>query len=470
MRPVLAVLLVLQGAWGAAGAAAGQPAGTPSKSRPPNIIFILADDLGYGDLGCYGQKKIRTPNLDQLAAEGMRFTSCYAGTTVCAPSRCALMTGLHTGHCRIRGNEASPLAPEDVTVAEILKQAGYNTGLIGKWGLGREGTTGIPTRKGFDEFAGFLSQTHAHQYYPSNIWRNDTLWVLNANTGGRKGQYVHDLFTRAALNFVRIQQDHPFFLYLAYTIPHANNELKDQGMEVPGDAPYAKEDWPQAEKNKAAMITRLDRDVGRLLAQLKLFRLETNTVLFFASDNGPHKEGGVKPEFFQSAGPWRGLKRDLYEGGLRVPMIVRWPGHVPPGQTNDFPWAFWDFLPTAADLAGAPVPAGLDGQSVLPVLLGKPAKPHDCFYWEFHEGGSKQAARQGDWKGIRLGPGQPLELYDLKSDPGETNNVAAQNPAVVARLESCLAAARHESAQWPLQTAQEQREANKKRKPGEGVN
>ena len=432
-----------------------QAAAPPIPPRPPNIIFILADDLGYGDLGCYGQKKIQTPHLDRLAAEGMRFTQCYAGTTVCAPSRSSLMTGQHTGHTRVRANDASPLLPEDVTVAEVLQKAGYSTGLMGKWGLGLANTTGTPDKKGFEEFFGFLDQTQAHDYYPTNIWRNERLLLLDANTNGQRQIYIHDQFTLAATNFIRINRRFPFFLYLAYTIPHAHNELGQRtgnGMEVPSDAPYSKEAWPQPERNKAAMITRMDRDIGKILEFIRGFNLETNTVIFFTSDNGPHREGGVNPEFFQSSGPLRGIKRDLYEGGLRVPMIVRWTGRIQPGQVNDAPWAFWDFLPTAAEIAGRldQVPPKLDGQSILPTLLGRPQKPHEFFYWEFHEQGSKQAVRTGDWKAVRLALGQPLELYDLKTDPGETNNVATAQPAVMAKIENYLKTARTESPLYPL--------------------
>ena len=429
----------------------------------PNIIFILADDLGYGDLGCFGQKKIKTPNIDQLAAEGIRFTSAYAGSTVCAPSRAALMTGLHTGHTRIRGNAKVPLEAEDLTVAEALKKAGYQTGIFGKWGLGLEGTAGTPNKKGFDEWFGFLDQTLAHNYYPERLWRNETILELPANADKKKGAYVQDMFTTAAVNYIRLQQYQPFFLYLSYTIPHANNELTratTNGMEVPGDQPYSAEKWPQAEKNKAAMITRLDADVGKILAAIKQFKLETNTVIFFTSDNGPHKEGGNDPGFFDSAGPFRGIKRDLYEGGIRVPMIARWTGHIAPGQTNDLPWAFWDFFPTAAELAGSPIPLHTDGMSVLPTLLGKPKeqKRHEFLYWEFHEGGSKQAVRNGNWKAVRLAPGQALELYDLATDPGETKNVAANNQAVVALIENYLKTARTESKQWPLAEAKKKAE------------
>ncbi|HMJ88500.1 MAG TPA: arylsulfatase [Candidatus Acidoferrum sp.] len=435
--------------------------------NPPNIIFILADDLGYGDLGCYGQKRIKTPNLDKLAAEGMRFTQCYAGSTVCAPSRSCLMTGQHTGHTRVRGNNAYPLRPEDVTVATVLQNAGYKTGLIGKWGLGLQDTTGTPAKHGFSDFAGFLSQTHAHQYYPTSVWRfsarpdfpdKEFMWMLDGNTNDQKKVYVHDLFTRGATNFVTVHRQSPFFLYLAYTAPHANNELgkaSGNGMEVPSDAPYSDEDWPQPEKNKAAMITRMDRDIGRLMEYLKAFQLDTNTAVFFTSDNGPHDEGGVKASFHNSSGPLRGIKRDMYEGGIRVPMIVRWPGQIKAGAVNDFLWALWDFLPTAAAISRSTnaLPKNIDGMSVLPTLLGKEQKPHEFFYWEFHEKGSKQAVRMGDWKAVRLAIDKPLELYNLKVDLGETNNVAAAHPEIVARIEAYLKTARTPSEKWPLALA-----------------
>jgi arylsulfatase A-like enzyme len=434
--------------------------------RKPSIIFILADDLGYGDLGCYGQGKIKTPNLDRLAAEGLRFTSFYAGSTVCAPSRCALMTGLHTGHAYIRGNRILALRPEDRTVAEVLKQAGYHNGLVGKWGLGNEHTTGVPQNKGFDDFVGFLDQAHAHDYYTDHLWHYDSATgrdqqqTFYENMDGKKQLYVHDLFTTAATNFVRIhrpdQFNHfqPFFLYLAYTIPHANNEEGSRtgnGMQVPSDAPYSDQPWPQTEKNKAAMITRLDRDVGRLMDRLRQLGIEDNTILFFSSDNGPHKEGGVDPSFFSSSGPLRGIKRDLYEGGIRVPLIARWPGRIKAGQVNDAPWAFWDFLPTAAELAGAPAPANLDGLSMLPTLLGQTqTNRHEFLYWEFHERGFQQAVRMGDWKALRPQPGRPLELYNLKTDLGEKHNLAAQNPEVVAKIEEYLKTARTASDLWPI--------------------
>lgn len=451
------------------------PLGDKLKPKNPNIIFILADDLGYGDLGCYGQVKIKTPNIDRLAAEGMRFTQCYAGSTVCAPSRSALMTGQHTGHTRVRGNEPVPLRPEDVTVAEVLQKAGYKTGAIGKWGLGLANTTGIPTRQGFEEWFGYLSQTHAHDYYPTQLFRNDEVMLFDENSAGGRGAYSHDLFTRAATNFVRVTKYFSFFLYLPYTVPHANNELGKNGgngMEIPSDAPYTKEDWPQPEKNKAAMITRLDRDIGRLLDQLKHLDIDDNTIIFFTSDNGPHKEGGVKPEFFKSSGGLRGIKRDMYEGGIRVPMIVRWPGKIPAGKVSDQIWAFWDFLPTAAEIAGVTNVTGqIDGISMLPTLLGrKQTNQHDFLYWEFHEKGTKQAVRMGDWKAVRLVPKEPLELYNLKIDLAETNNVAAEHADIVSKIENYLVTARTESERWPIRTAAEQAEVAKKRGKEEDVN
>lgn len=457
----LALVAVLGVLWtvGAAGAA------VTSASGRPNIILILADDLGYGDLGCYGQPRIKTPNLDRMAAEGMRFTQFYAGSTVCAPSRCALMTGLHTGHARIRGNAKVPLRTEDRTVAELLKAAGYRTGLIGKWGLGNEGTTGVPQSKGFDEFLGYLDQTHAHDYYPTYLWRYDDRTGYNdrmsfpENEAGLKQSYSHDLFTKAALNFIRINQpepanhQRPFFLFLSYTIPHANNEegrRSGNGMQVPSDAPYSNESWPQTERNKAAMITRMDKDVGQILDRLAALKIDSNTVVFFSSDNGPHREGGVDPKFFQSSGPLRGIKRDLYEGGIRVPLLARWPGTIQSGRVSDLPAAFWDFLPTLAELGGARTPRGLDGISFLPTLLGLPqTNRHDFLYWEFHERGFQQAARMDNWKGLRLKPDAPLELYHLTADPGETNNVAEQHPELVRRLEARLETARTESEDWP---------------------
>ena len=438
---------------------------TSSDTRPPNIIFILADDLGYGDLGSYGQEVIQTPRLDQMAAEGMRFTDHYAGSTVCAPSRCVLMTGLHSGHCRIRGNRLVPLEVEDVTIAELLQEAGYSTALIGKWGLGEPGTTGIPNRQGFDYFYGYLNQVHAHNFYPEFLWRdtvqvplrNEVVPVSRNGLGGyatTRVDYSHDLVTDEALAWVAHQQDAPFFLYLAYTIPHANNEAPAggiHGMEVPDYGIYADSSWEDPHKGTAAMISRLDRDVGRLLDLLRQMEIDEQTLVLFTSDNGPHREAGRVPEFFESSGPLRGIKRDLYEGGIRVPFLAWWPGTVLPGQTTGHPSAFWDFLATASEAAGIdPIPS--DGTSYLPTLKGEPQAAHDYLYWEFHEGPPKQAVRAGDWKAVYFHERQATELYDLNLDLGETTDIAAERPELTDSLVTLIHGARSPSAEWPLES------------------
>jgi arylsulfatase A-like enzyme len=429
-------------------------AGAAQRARP-NIVLILADDLGYGDLGCYGQQRIETPNLDRLAAEGVRFTQAYAGSTVCAPSRCALETGYHTGHARTRGNKYPdlPLRPEDVTLGEVLQRAGYRTGLIGKWSLGGIGTTGYPLRKGYDEFFGYFSQTHAHNYYPEHLLDNEREYLLRGNFGARKTDYAPDLFTERALRFLEGSGGRPFFLYLAYPIPHANNELgrdTGDGMEVPDYGPYAARDWPKPEKGFAAMITRLDAAVGKIVRKLDETGAGANTLILFSSDNGPHQEGGHKADFFRSSGPLRGIKRDLYEGGIRVPAIARWPAVIRPGQVSDHVWAFWDWLPTCAELAGGEAPGGLDGLSMAEALTGGRAPRHESLYWEFHERGFHQAVRFGDWKAVRLGRHRPVELYNLAEDPGETRDLAASRPGIVQQALEIMAAARTDSPDWPV--------------------
>lgn len=438
-------------------------------ARKPNIIYILADDLGYGDVGCYGQKKILTTNLDRLAREGIRFTQHYAGSTVCAPSRCALMTGLHTGHCRTRGNGGGggprsnvPLEPDAITVAKVLKQANYTNALIGKWGLGEENSTGIPTKQGFDYFFGYLNQHHAHNYYPDYLIRNDSRVPLPENVqrqdadnvAAKPVTYTPDLMLKESLQFLDKHKDGPFFLYFATTIPHANNEktrATGEGNEVPSDAPYSDKPWPQTEKNKAAMITRLDANIGTLLEKLDQLGIADNTIIFFTSDNGPHREGGNDPAFFTSSGPHRGIKRDLSDGGIRVPMIVWGKGVSKPGSTSDHVWAFWDFLPTAADLAGVPIPEGIDGISAAPTITGKGTqKQHEFLYWEFHERGFKQAVRHKEWKALRMAPGMPLELYNVVADPMEKKNVAKNHPDVVAKIEAYLSTARTDSPEFPI--------------------
>jgi arylsulfatase A-like enzyme len=446
---VFAVLAVVNPA-----GAADQPA------RKPNIVFILADDLGYGDLGCYGQKRIQTPNLDRMASEGLRFTQFYAGSTVCAPSRCALMTGLHTGHCLIRGNARENLRPEDVTVARVFKDAGYTTGLVGKWGLGHEGSTGVPTKQGFDYFYGYLDQVHAHNYYPSFLMRNEERVPLKNVVPGpgefgkgvatTKAEYSGDLLAAEAVAFIDRNKDRPFFLYFAPTIPHANNEAGKQGMEVPDYGIYKDKDWPDPQKGHAAMITRLDADIGRLFAGLKKHGIDENTLVIFTSDNGPHREGGNDPDFNRSHGPLRGIKRDLYEGGIRVPMIARWPGRIAAGTTTDCVAAFWDVMPTLADLAGAKTPSGIDGQSFVPTLRGDKDKQaqHESLYWAFYERGGARAVRAGKWKAVEQPMYTPIRLYDLDMDLGEKDDVAAKHPDVVARLRKIMDESNTPSARW----------------------
>jgi arylsulfatase A len=418
-----------------------------ADARKPNIVFILVDDLGYGDLGCYGQKLIKTPRIDDLARQGTRFTQFYAGSTVCAPSRCTLMTGKHTGHCRVRGNgghgKGGILQANDVTIPKILKQAGYRTAIIGKWGLGNENTPGVPNRQGFDYSFGYLGHKHAHDYWTDHLFRNGERVEIPAKT------YSHDLFAEEALDFVRREHDSPFFLFLAFTIPHAK-------FNPPTDEPYSKEDWSQQDKNIAAMVTRMDADVGRLLSLLQELDLQDDTVVFFTSDNGPREEGA---KFFQSAGPLRGIKRDLYEGGIREPMIVRWPGKVKADATSKQVWTFWDVLPTLADIAGVKSPEAIDGMSMRRSLLGEMQSRRDPLYWEFHERGFDQAVRVEDWKAVRHGRA-PLELYDLSTDPGEEKDLAERHPDVVTKIEEYLKTARSESAFWPI------KERSQKKKRG----
>ncbi len=411
-------------------------AGSAAK---PNVIFVLADDLGYGDLGAFGQKLIKTPNIDRLAAEGTKFTQAYCGDTVCAPSRCCLMTGKHTGHSYIRGNKEiqpegqEPMPADTFTVGHLMKQAGYTTGIIGKWGLGLPGSASVPPKMGFDYFFGYNCQRAAHEYYPDHLWRNDTIVPLDGKT------YSHDLMTTEALDFVRRSKDQPFFLYLAYTIPH-------QKLQVPELTPYENAPWSENLKTLAAMITRMDRDVGRLIALLKELKLDENTLVVFNSDNG----AAWRDATFNHSGPLRGYKRDMYEGGLRSPSIARWPGKVKAGVTSDQVWAFWDVMPTLAELTGQKAPAGIDGVSVLDGWLGRKAVVHPPLYWEFHEGGFFQAARIDDWKAVRLGTKKPIQLFDMAKDVGEQNDVAAQHPDVVQRFESYLKSARVDSALFPI--------------------
>ena len=439
----------------------------------PNIIFILADDLGYGDLGSYGQKIIRTPHLDQLAAEGMRFTQFYAGNTVCAPSRSVLMTGLHMGHTRVRGNaglenpEAQLLRAGDVTVARVLQTAGYTTALIGKWGLGNAGDEGEPRKHGFDYSFGFLNQTHAHNHYPDFLWRNGERVALPnvvtqvgpvAGTGyaTQRVVYASDLFFDEARDFIARSKTRPFFLYLALTVPHANNErarVLGDGQEVPSYGPYADQPWPDAQKGQAAMITRMDARVGDLIAQLKTLGLDDNTLVIFSSDNGPHREGGPlhNPEFFAASGPLNGTKRALTDGGIRVPWIARWPGKIKAGAVSAHVGYFGDVMATFVELTGATAPKILDSISLVPELLGRGEQAkHPYLYWEFYEKGFSQAVLLEDrWKGIRLlKPSAPIRLFDLQHDLGEKTDLAAQQPELVARVAAVMREAHVDNEFW----------------------
>ena len=425
-----------------------------TRAAKPNILFILADDLGYGDLGCYGQKLIATPNIDKLASEGIRFTQFYCGSTVCAPSRCALMTGKHTGHARIRGNARVDLLAEDITVAEVLKDAGYHTGLVGKWGLGTAGRSGIPNRQGFDDFYGVLDQKHAHTQYPTQLWDNEDETFLDGNFGPARKDYTQELYTNRALKFLQDNKSRPFFLFLSYTTPHANNELTKQsgnGMEVPGDHPYSSKPWPKPDRDFAGVVDRLDRDVGTVLAKLRELGLDQNTIVMFASDNGPHREGGNNPEFFDSNGPVRGIKRDLYDGGIRTPFLVRWLDTTKAGSVSEEVCAFWDLLPTFAEIGGVKAPAGLDGMSVVAAIKGGKLPSRPYLYWEFHENGFSQAVRMGNWKGVRLKTRHaPIQLYDLSTDLGETKDVAASHPDIVKRIGEIFDSARTDSKEFPI--------------------
>jgi len=432
--------------------------------RRPNIIFIVADDLGYGDLSCYGQKRFRTPNIDRIAAEGIRFTDHYSGSTVCAPSRCTLMTGLHTGHCQIRGNREQkpvgqfPLEPCSITTTKLLKQADYITAMFGKWGLGYPGSTGDPMNQGFDEFFGYNCHRNAHTYYPMWLYHNREKIKLDGKT------YAHDLIIDKAFEFIQTNKDRPFFCYMPVTIPHAAMHApKDKHdkwrKKLPEfDAVIGRYSGPAVQNPIAAfpaMVTHLDEQVGALMKLLKDLDIDDNTLVIFTSDNGPHVEGGHNPEFWDSNGPLRGIKRDLYEGGIRVPMVARWPGKIKPGTISSHLSAFWDVMPTLAELAEIQAPQDIDGISFVPTLTGdnNKQKKHEYLYWEFHRQG-KQAVRKNNWKAIKLGvdknPNAPLELYNLKEDISEQNNVADKYPEVVDEMDKIMKEAHVGSGDFKL--------------------
>ncbi|BAV08854.1 Arylsulfatase A [Filimonas lacunae] len=443
--------------------------------KKPNIIFILADDLGIGDVGCYGQQKIKTPNIDALAKEGMQFTQAYAGTAVCAPSRASLLTGMHTGHTPVRGNKGMkpegqfPLPDSSITITALLQKNGYETGTFGKWGLGYPGSTGEPTKKGVDQFYGYNCQTLAHNYYPDHLWDNTNRVELPGNVKNDSA-YSGDLIHQHALQFLKQQHgEKPFFLFLPYTLPHAAlygphdsiyqyyvKQFNEPDAQPSAKAPH--DDYrfePQAHAAFAAMVARFDAYVGQIVAQVKAQGLEKNTLIIFTSDNGPHKEGGADPDFFNSNGPYKGIKRDLYEGGIREPFLAYWPGTIKAGSKNTTPTAFWDMYPTFAELAGVKDINKVDGISITPLFKGKKlAAPHEYFYWEFHEFGGRQAVLYGKWKGIRLNVNKnddaPIELYDISKDPGEEHNIAAEHADIVEKIKSFMKEAHKPDNNWPL--------------------
>ncbi|MBY0528345.1 MAG: arylsulfatase [Gemmataceae bacterium] len=445
-------------------------AAAADAAKPPNIVFILADDLGTFELGCYGQKKIKTPNIDRLAADGIRFTNFYAGNAVCAPSRCVLMTGKHPGHAFIRTNVSvkpegqQPIPADSITIAKLLKAKGYATGATGKWGLGPVGSTGDPNKQGFDLFFGYNCQGHAHSYYPTYLWRNDKQVMIEGNDGKTGKTYSHDLIEAEALTFLKDNKDKPFFLFVPFTVPHMAMQVPEDSLKeylgkwddppYKGGKGYVPHDTPRAAY--AAMVTRMDRSVGRIMEQLKKLGLDDNTIVMFSSDNGPGDNyGGIDSIFFESAGPFRGYKGSLYEGGIRVPFIARWPGHIKPG-TSDTPLMFCDILPTLCALTGAPIPRDIDGLSFLPTLLGKGEQmKHDYLYWEFPSYGGWQAVRLGNWKGVRKNLQKeltPLELYNLADDPGEKTDLASRHPDLVKKIAKIMADNHTPSELFPIKS------------------
>ena len=440
-----------------------------------NLVFIMADDLGYGDLGCFGQKLIKTPRLDQMAKEGMKFKRFYSGSTVCAPSRSVLMTGQHMGHTHVRGNAGGDMARQslrdiDLTVAEKMKEAGYATALIGKWGLGEVGQEGHPLKQGFDYFYGYLNQVHAHNFYPEYLWRNHKKHRLSnvvkpisdqaragfiGGAATERNEYSHDLFTREAIGWIKKNKQKPFFLYLPLTIPHANNEgtrMFGDGAEVPEYGIYEKEDWSNQDKGQAAMITRMDRDVGKILDLLRELEIEENTLVIFTSDNGPHNEAGHSPELFNPAGPLRGMKRTLTEGGIRVPTLAWWPKTIKRGSITEEPFYFGDLMATACEISGVAIPKQNDSISFLPTLRnqGKKQASHKYLYWEFYERTFRQAVIMDEWKLIRSAmDNQRIELYDLDTDIHEDKNLASAKPAIVQKMIHYMEEAHKPHPNWP---------------------
>ena len=425
-----------------------------AEERPPNIIFIMADDMGYGDLGCYGQTLIETPNIDRLASEGIRFTQAYAGGSVCTPSRSVLMTGLHGGHTVARDNVPhypTYLEDEDITVAEVLSDAGYRCGGLGKWSLGDANTAGSATNQGFDSWFGYLNQDHAHYYWPEYLDDDEGRLELADNTALRS-HYSHDIMTEHALDFIRESKDQPFFFYAAYTLPHFSSKEEDKdGLAIPSTGPYYAKDWEEKAKKYAAMVHRLDRDVGRIAAKIDELGLSKNTLIIFTSDNGGHSTVAKR---FNTSGPLRGFKRDLTEGGIRVPFIARWTGTIAENQTSDEVIAFQDMMPTFAELAGGTAPDNTDGLSVVSAFKGgKIEAERDYLYWDYGHcrRNYDQAVRWQDWKAIRSGRNKGrIELYNLKSDIGEATDLATQHPDIVAKLAAMMDSATTPSKLYPV--------------------
>ncbi|MCL4112213.1 UNVERIFIED_CONTAM: hypothetical protein GTU68_016505 [Idotea baltica] len=440
-----------------------------AEEQKPNIIYILADDLGYGDLGCFGQKTITTPHIDKLAADGMKLTRHYAGSTVCAPSRCVLMTGKHTGHASVRGNNPGLLEAGEATIATKLKETGYRTGCFGKWGIGHPPPRTDPNDRGFDEFYGYVNMFHAHNFYPEFLIRNgeveklnnvlDDVWKQNpdyamsaakegAGVAKVKNDYAPNLITVEALKFIDENRESPFFLYFALNMPHTNNEAGRppylNGMEVPAYGEFSDKDWPDPEKGFGQMMRLIDNYVGEIVARVEKHGLSEKTLIIFSSDNGPHAEGRHEMEYFDSNGEKRGKKRDLYDGGVRVPTIAKWPGTIQPDTESGVLSGFQDMFPTIAELAGFEVSDKLTGISLMPTLRGEPEKQthHEFLYWEFLEQGGKKAVTTKKWKAVQLNTlkenPKPTELFDLVSDPGEEKNVAGENPEVVKQMEAWI--------------------------------
>lgn len=460
-----------------------------NTNQLPNIVYILCDDAGWGDFSCYGQKKFSTPHIDALAKGGMKFTDHYAGSSVCSPSRSALFTGQHTGHTPIRGNKEVhpegqiPLPKDTFNMAKMLKTKGYKTAMFGKWGLGYPGSDGAPNQQGFDEFFGYNCQRLAHTYYPMYLRHNGKKVMLDRNSKDAKQEYAHTIIHNKALEFISKNKEKPFFLYLPYTIPHAemlvpndtlferykamyseeqayidprNNDIEIAQEKRFIDGVYGNQQYPRAAF--ATMMTYLDRSVGEVMSKLKEEGLEENTIVIFSSDNGPHTEGGADPYFFNSFGPYRGVKRDLYEGGIRVPMIVKWKGNIKEGTVSDHPSAFWDVLPTVADITVAKIPIQhkVDGISFLPTLKGRveEQKKHEYLYWEFHRAGGRLATRIGKWKGVQYNLNNPkkssIEIYDLSVDPKEKNDLSSQHPEIVKKVRHIFSTARIKSQQFKM--------------------